>query len=418
MSSTNETSSHTSNSSAGNASNDSSHGQSGLSLPTPTPDLIASLKNGGILSAGGREVLDSKELREFWKQYMRTPLTGPGGGNNLFPLQTPTGPGQQLGSTSPTNRPSPSRRHSRVASLPSMKTPPIFTSNYGHLGAGAQAQDFGSFPSNANFSFSSQPKVRGRPQPQDDRDGPAAKPQYSSVRTTLHGDAEDLKSYEQAVLARKAPTTLNLIPKRRGTMPPGSSAPNKTSIVGGPVGSLSQATNPPVPPFPSLESFNRTGGANASERPGSSSSSLADAFGGSHAYQQQQNAYHSHSSESPPGQRESSAGAESDSGLSSSPSQSYRPSFKRLASQTLGPANTKRALLGPAGWDDRDPSEEAFDEEEEDQHRGQRAGEAAHDVNHPSRRYSLPAGASLSGVAGGMTLPPIRTASEQAEARA
>lgn len=40
----------------------------------------------------------------------------------------------------------------------------------------------------------------------------------------------------------------------------------------------------------------------------------------------------------------SDTGAESDS--------SYRPSFKRLASQTLGPENTKRALLGPAGWDD------------------------------------------------------------------
>ena len=36
---------------------------------------------------------------------------------------------------------------------------------------------------------------------------------------------------------------------------------------------------------------------------------------------------------------------------------SYRPSFKRLASQTLGPENSKRALLGPAGWDDEIGSE-------------------------------------------------------------
>lgn len=39
----------------------------------------------------------------------------------------------------------------------------------------------------------------------------------SSVRTTL---SEDLSSYEAAVLARKAPTNLNLVPKhRRGTLP-------------------------------------------------------------------------------------------------------------------------------------------------------------------------------------------------------
>lgn len=421
-STTTDTSSHPS-TSVGNTSSDASsgnHGQSGLSLSTPTPDLIASLKNGGLLSAGGREVLDSKELRDFWKQYMRTPLTGPGSGSNSFPLQTPTGPGQQLGSTSPTNRPSPTRRHSRVASLPSMKTPPIFTSNYGNTSA--FAQELGSFAASGNPGFISQAKAKNRALGQDqrgDQGGPSAKLQYSSVRTTLHGDAEDLKSYEQAVLARKAPTTLNLVPKRRGTMPPGSTSPHKTSVTGNaPVGSLSQATNVPAPPFVSGDHYNHSGSGNAntSERPGSSSSSLADAFGLSRAMQGQ-NPYHSQSSESPPGLRESSAGAESDSGLSSSPSQSYRPSFKRLASQTLGPPNTKRALLGPAGWDDRETSEEAFDEEDEDEHRAKRLGGPGQEGNYPSRRYSLPTG-PVSGAPGGMTLPPIRTSSEQAEARA
>ncbi|KAI0090199.1 hypothetical protein BDY19DRAFT_938969 [Irpex rosettiformis] len=411
-------SSHTSSSSVGNASNDtsSSNSQSELSLQTPTPDLIASLKNGGILSAGGRDILDSRELREFWKQYMRTPLTGPGSGNVMFSLQTPTGPGQQLGSTSPQSRPSPSRRHSRVASLPSMKTPPIFTSNYANSGATAHLQESGSFAASSNFTFSSQPKAKHRAQSQDQgrgQDGPSAKLQYSSVRTTLHGDAEDLKSYEQAVLARKAPTTLNLVPKRRGTLPLGTVAPNKASGPGGvPIGSLSQAPSLPAPPS---DARSRIGSGNAnSERPGSSSSSLADAFGIPRTFQQQ-NPYHSHSSESPPGLRESSVGAESDSGLSSSPSQSYRPSFKRLASQTLGPPNTKRALLGPAGWDDRETSEEVFDEEEE--FRGYRSGGLGLEATYTSRRYSLPAG-QASGGAGGMTLPPIRTASEKAETRA
>jgi hypothetical protein len=406
------------NSHASSSSNDPSNaqGSNSLSLPTPTPDLIASLRNGGLLSAGGREVFDSKELREFWKQYMRTPLTGPGGGNSLFPLQTPTGPGQQLGATSPTSRPSPSRRHSRVASLPSMKTPPIYTNNYGSLG-GSLAQDFSGLTS-GNFSLNFQPKSKNRTLSQSegdrsqeharDQDGSAAKLQYSSMRTTLH-DVDDLKSYEQAVLARKAPTTLNLVPKRRGTMPPGSLAPNKSSASGVTVGSLSQATHAPaVPTFRAGDVVNRN--VNSSHRPGSSSTSLADAFGSSHAFQNVQDAHHSQSSESPPEQRESSVGAESDSGLSSSPSQSYRPKFKRLASQTLGPSNTKRALLGPAGWDDRETSEEAFDEDDEDERRAQRSSEFGHDFG-SSRRYSMPA-VSHSAAASGMTLPPIRKQSE------
>ena len=72
-----------------------------------------------------------------------------------------------------------------------------------------------------------------------------------------------------------------------------------------------------------------------------------------------QQPHHTQSSESP---RESSAGAESDSAAS------YRPSFKRLASQTLGPPNAKRALLGPAGWDDvrrEDSSSSTLEEEDE-----------------------------------------------------
>jgi hypothetical protein len=409
----------------------------GLSLPTPTPELIASLKNGGLLSAGGREALDSKELREFWKQYMRTPLTGPGANTPLFPLQTPTGPGQQLGagmSSTMAGRPSPTRRHSRVASLPSMKTPPII----------GGPSEFTSFAPIGNFSLSLGPKARERNQQlvngtgnDIERGPPHQQVSYSNMRTTLHGDAEDLKSYEQAVLARKAPVTLNLVPRRRGTMPAGSSAPSKTTNMSPPqlpasttattsgVVSLSQATNPNV--VPSIVSQGHSGsnskiGDLNHERPGSSSSSLVDAFGSPSSQHQQaaqqsprdgidhrfigQDQYrmHSQSSESP---RESSVGTESDSATSPS----YRPSFKRLASQTLGPANAKRALLGPAGWDDvRREDSEAFDDEDDrdgDEHVSRRiAGRGAFSQNHPARRFSLPATAA--GTAS-VTLPPIRS---------
>lgn len=425
--------SHTSQSSIG------SSGNLGLSLPTPTPELIASLKSGGLLSAGGREALDSKELREFWKQYMRTPLTGPGANTPLFPLQTPTGPGQQLGAgmagsstAAGAGRPSPSRRHSRVASLPSMKTPPI-------LGQGPM-QEFNTFAPTGNFSLSLGPKARERQkqhqgnlndqQGQDDRAHQHPKVSYSSVRTTLHGNADDLKSYEQAVLARKAPTTLNLVPKRRGTLPAGSTAPNvnKQMNMSPPhfpastVGSLSQATNPNGSSIGQDQASNAVSKISdllSRERPGSSSSSLADAFGSpqqqhQHQHHEQQHdhhypvqdqyrmqhQYHSQSSESP---RESSVGAESDSAASTS----YRPSFKRLASQTLGPANAKRALLGPAGWDDvhRGSESEALEEDDElDEDDGTPRRFAKGGYSGPPRRFSLPANAG-----GAVTLPPIRT---------
>ncbi|KIP08012.1 hypothetical protein PHLGIDRAFT_35155 [Phlebiopsis gigantea 11061_1 CR5-6] len=416
----------------------SSADHSGLSLPTPTPELLASLKNGGLLSAGGRETLDSKELREFWKQYMRTPLTGPGANTPLFPLQTPTGPGQQLGMTSGSGagRPSPSRRHSRVASLPSMKTPPI-------LGPGA-VQEFTTFPPSSHFSLSLGPKARERQQQHSEGDqGRRQQMSFSNVRTTLHGNPEDLKSYEQAVLARKAPTTLNLAARRRGTLPGGSSAPSMkpssnmnmsppqlpayATAATGSVARLAQATN--------LNAYTQDQHAYAQdqqdthnnklddllnqERSGSPSSRLADAFSSPPPHQhhdhesrdqhyyvgQDQQHYvqhqHTQSSQSP---RESSVGAESDGAAPAS----YRPSFKRLASQTLGPPNAKRALLGPAGWDDvRHEAPEAFEEDDEEDERAARRFAGRAYGQHPaSRRFSLPA-------AGAVTLPPLRTAVAQ-----
>lgn len=279
------------------------------------------------------------------------------------------------------------------------------------------------------------------------------------MRTTLHGDGDDLKSYEQAVLARKAPTTLNLVPRRRGTMPAGSTVPSKSTMA---VRGSSNNMNPPQRPAGGVSSashatnainvsgYGRSSGkleeplnhvghgaeGSGTDRPGSSStnSGLADTYRSSPtmshtAYQNQQFVYHMQTSQSSSpefasGHRESSAGVESDSGLSSSsPSMGYRPSFKRLASQTLGPPNAKRALLGPAGCDQ---TEEVFDEEEECRDEGERQrlerlgrGDGLYGgYGHGStRRFSLPVGRAVGEMGGhGMTLPQIRTAEEHAEA--
>ncbi|KXN82112.1 Zinc finger and BTB domain-containing protein 8B [Leucoagaricus sp. SymC.cos] len=119
---------------------------------------------------------DLRELREFWKQYMRTPLSGPGpaeGGGPAPPTSATPSSSQQQQSMSP-----PGFRRPRVASMPSSKTPTIAVSLQQHQQGGGGE---------------------------------------SGVRTTLN---EDLKSYEAAVNARKAPTNLNLVPKmRRGTVP-------------------------------------------------------------------------------------------------------------------------------------------------------------------------------------------------------
>ncbi|KAI0365539.1 hypothetical protein BV20DRAFT_982539 [Pilatotrama ljubarskyi] len=393
----------------GNSSNNqnSSSGNNigGLSLATPTQDLLAQLK-----SAGGREALDNKEMRDFWKMYLRTPLTGPNssgtGGGLMFPLQTPTGPGAQLGQamTNQGGRPSPTRRHSRVASLPSMKTPPL----YGDDRLGNAYNRNSEHEAHASTS-----QHQGQHQ-QDGAPGGVAGAYNSTVRTTLH-DAEDLKSYEQAVLARKAPMQLNLVPKRKSSVAPGSgpgsSQSQPQSQQGNSMGK-SKSMSPVVPhaSYSGSSSSNpgqdgnantgMCGGSKISEllnRPASSSSagttgssnsgmslpsnastantsqassSLAHAFGGAN-----------------PGERPSTSD-----GLPHSQSQShasmqnhsqdgygqptYRPSFKRIASQTLGPDNAKRALLGPAGWDHEEEDEEdgVVEEEEEEEEQNTRMG--------------------------------------------
>ncbi|KAJ3566573.1 hypothetical protein NP233_g6916 [Leucocoprinus birnbaumii] len=309
---------------------------------------------------------DLRELREFWKQYMRTPLSGPGPADGSSMLVSPP-------------------RRPRVASMPSAGKTPTVASTLQHQNAQRGGGEGG----------------RGE----------------SGMRTTLN---EDLRSYEAAVLARKAPT-LNLVPKiRRGTVPalhppPQQNGRQHQHSSASPVDNAFQYHLPPpgsvisgkgvgVVPLvnfellsggsrPSSSSTNRSGSSGEG-----SGSSLAGAFGTNANTHHQQSSYHNqhqhqqhgasphhhqvsftvHRRGSPSA---SSAGRSSSSRASSvlsdrgdidsadesssdpsSLSQHHpddarrrrnvdggsgrmRPSFKRLASTTLGPSTSKRQVL-------------------------------------------------------------------------
>jgi hypothetical protein len=163
-----------------------------LSTPMPMKRPQSGLLHLPALDAGGgggassmtslaREA-DSRELREVWKQYMRTPLSGPGGDVAISQSASPV-KGAQSGSGG---------RRPRVASLPSSKTPIVERDGL------------------YNTVVPSGPP--GQPHTTDAAGGKAGP--TSSMRTTLHGNEEDLRSYEAAVLARKAPTNLNLQVRR------------------------------------------------------------------------------------------------------------------------------------------------------------------------------------------------------------
>ncbi|KAJ4482920.1 hypothetical protein C8J55DRAFT_605320 [Lentinula edodes] len=180
----------------------------------------------GELGTPGRDI-ETRELREFWKAYMRTPLSGPGGGtvggmlggnitgHHDMHMLSPGGTTSGMNTGAPLGHPttgalSPYRRQ-RVSSLPSVKTPTAifdeeryaagFVGFNGPYGAKyPQQQDSQLFhshrvqPSHANHQQAHNVHY-GAPQP----GGP-----------TMHGNAEDLRSYEAAVLARKAPVNLSM----------------------------------------------------------------------------------------------------------------------------------------------------------------------------------------------------------------
>lgn len=238
------------------------------------------------------------EMREFWKAYVRTPLSGPAG-DDAAP-NTNTSQSQQ---TQMPMSPSSQRRRLRVSSLPSV-TPTV---------------------------------ERGHPLMNGYGGGHG-----EGSRGSLHGNSDDLRSYEAAVNARSAFMNLNLVPRRRGTRPGASASP--------------------VPPSVSAENQSTTD-MTALSRPSSSSSvsSLAHAFGPHQSFVKPpplSNAsislpvpsVHGHGLDSgsfgnSPRELPSRESSVASDGTGSSEGEVFRPSFKRLASQTLGPANSKRALV-------------------------------------------------------------------------
>ena len=152
------------------------------------PDQLSSAS--GTISANGMTPREAefRDLREFWKQYIRTPLTGPNSNNASFPLATPT-PNNVHGQLE-APKPAPGKKLSRVASLPSVKTPPV-ASDVGPMGHHYHNE--------------------GR-----NNNNPAA---ANNHRSHLHSHMgpDDLQSYERAVLARKTNINLNLPRKRHGT---------------------------------------------------------------------------------------------------------------------------------------------------------------------------------------------------------
>lgn len=229
--------------------------------PNITPMPPKEGRGAPLRTPGLNRDVETRELRDFWKQYInQTP------GEHPPPLAT-----HGLGLLSPLGG-----RRQRVNSLPSAKTPT------------ADLAGFMNGPRNGGVA------------------------QQGAART-LHGNADDLRSYEAAVLARKAPT-LNLIP-RKGVRGNASSASPPSFPLSMPGGNSPHKGNYTLSRPSSSASSTTSSLAYALDRPARASFAVP------------QNP-HSHS-------RDSSDGEPS----------SDRPSFKRLPSQTLGPPNAKRAAL-------------------------------------------------------------------------
>ena len=215
-----------------------------------------------------------KELKEIWKQYMRSPLSG-------------AGPPAATHEHHPNGSPKRERGLTRVASLPSVKTPSAGTAGWGdpmRSQNGTQQQA----PAGAGVN--------------NVQHGGHA------VHSRTHNHPDDLRSYEQAVLARRAPLTLHLAPRRRGnTTSTGPAPPNST-------------THPPAPASDKGTRSSPAGSGSSSDR---SMSVFTD-----------DRATSSRGSPAP--------GLSGSGGRSLVVEDASRPTFKRLPSQTLGPEYTKR----------------------------------------------------------------------------
>ena len=344
----------------------------------------AGLENG---STPSREK-ESKELKEFWKQYMRFPLSGSEMLSSMSGSEgvTPSGIGSKASTN--TSGPGPGYRRARVASMPAVKTP-IVERARDHL------DDV--YLNTAHPSASTLNAGTG-----DDRQGPTAG--TAMEMDTGTDNLEDLRSYEAAVMARKAPTLLNLKMKR----------PMKgRGRAGGTSGKLK-------------DEGSASGSSGDSPHAGDNtdclaSSSLANAFGTGHLNSRSQDrtvlsapsggglpSVTLHSAgrvkkerSSPSLSSPTSSSGEGDDNRSDLGSFEYpsplisagRPSFKRLPSQTLGPDNSKRPFYGFGGEvDDRVVSgwgaigNDDDDDEEEDKRDVLLGGGGASSISSAERR--------------------------------
>ncbi|KAG6372229.1 hypothetical protein JVT61DRAFT_8029 [Boletus reticuloceps] len=305
-----------------------------------------------------KDTAETRELKDMWKTYLRSPLSG--SGTVALDLST----SQPLSLAQMPQSPSGQRRRMRVSSLPSVtptveKGHPLMINGGGHGEVGSGG---------------------------------------STVRTTVHGNPDDLRCYEAAINARSASLKLNLVPRRKGTRPSLNGSPPK--------GVANASSSPSVGPGPADHQ--------AISRPSSSgsTSSLAHAFTlptlqqhphapshPSHAHAHApvpgvvkpppmqgasislpippsmcttglHSSFHSHPhghSRHPhsvsltastsltfePGSRASSVTSDGTGGGSGSDGEAFRPSFKRYPSQTLVPASSKRALVERGGGESK-----------------------------------------------------------------
>lgn len=322
---------------------------------------------------------EMRELRDFWKAYLRTPLTGPSSGFGQTPkaellnsgfggsgildaldtssLATPgLGAGGPLGS-----RPSVKRGLSRVASLPSVRTPPEEKTGLG-LGGVFQVPRM---PASQSLAHS------------QSRDVPMQTPGGGGRNSRTE---DDLKRYEQAVLARQheAPLKLSIQPKaRRGAKREGSQAGSVSPSVrpagavgGGPSSSSSSSIqqNQQIHQGMVPQAYDGNGLQGMFVEPGPldnpALSGLGHQHGGAGSGGEGLGGGGTSSDEAPAPMvrafpnlshsRSTTANATSDA--------AQRPSFKRLPSQTLENTVQKRAARG--GWGD-DGGEDGDEDEVE-----------------------------------------------------
>lgn len=198
---------------------DSDFDRTPAAVPGPGPRL-------GLMTP--REA-ETRELREFWKAYMRTPLTGPSGGGPGGPLGAPALAGSS--SEGPANPDSPEvtahangsgYRRLRRNSLPSVKTPTADDWNgpggYAGYPSHTTTDEFGIDP-NAGppHPYAYDPNPNGPYNPQQFHQFALKAPPPGAQESGVggigggggihahHRAVDDLRSYEEAVLARKTP---------------------------------------------------------------------------------------------------------------------------------------------------------------------------------------------------------------------